>query len=321
MPTARSRWSVAAVALAWACAKATSSDLAGGSYSPFPDNGGGTGARGGAGGTGGTFFAGGSAGTGTGGGAARGGTGGSSAAGGTTASGGTGVGDAGADTGGTGGNSAQGGSGGVPPDVLKNAQVVLYYQARNTETTADRVDMRLFIQNKADTALELSHVEVRYWMTAEATPVTHSYYAAAGMHLNQPPEFVSDGDDSYLDFTFGAGGEVPAHNTDLNATEFQGTIDTTGGNKFDQSNDWSFDASLASDPQPNPKITVYLGGTLIWGCEPSGKCPDTGGGEAGAGGEGGEPATSGTGGATGSGGTGGAAGATGEAGMAGQAGA
>jgi hypothetical protein len=166
--------------------------------------------------------------------------------------------------------------------------------------------MRLFMQNKAATALNLSTVKVRYWMTAEVTPNTHSYYSAGGMDLNGAPTYVADGDNSYLEFTFGSAGQVPAHNSDLNATEFQGTIDTTGNGMFDQSNDWSFNAALDTDPpQPNDKITVYVGTKLIWGCEPSGACPGSNG-EGGAGGQGeaGQGGQPEQGGQTGQGGTG-----------------
>jgi hypothetical protein len=36
---------------------------------------------------------------------------------------------------------------------------------------------------------------------------------------------------------------------------------------FDQSNDYSFNGTF-SKLSPNPKITAYLAGELVWGCEP-----------------------------------------------------
>jgi hypothetical protein len=316
------RLALALVLAAWSCAKAND-NLGGGSYDPTATGGTtGTGAKGGTGGsfgTGGSSASGGKGGTSTTGGTTSTGgstnafggtnaTGGSTSTGGSGATGGTNSTGGSTSTGGsnsTGGTStggtSTGGSGGAPD--LSNAEVVLYYQAKNTMGSADRVDMRLFIQNKAKTALDLSQVTVRYWMTAESPPNVHSYYSAAGMHLVVPPTFVDAGDNSYLEFSFGAGGQVPAQNTDLNATEFQGTIDTTNGGKFDQTNDWSFNAALDTDPpQPNDKITVYAAGKLIWGCEPSGACP--GSGEGGAGGEAGQSTQAGQGGEPGTGGTG-----------------
>ena len=287
----------------WIAAAAIAAVFIGcGTQSPAPTGAGGSGgstthATGGT-GTGGTVSTGGGAGhNGT-----SGGTGGSTSTGGTTSTGGSA-----SSTGGSGGTNANSGSGGAPD--IADASVVLYYQAKNTDATTKQVFMRLFMKNNAATALDLSHVSVRYWMTAEVTPNPHSYYSASGMDLTGAPVYVDAGDNSYLEFTFGPNGQVPAHNTDLNATEFQGTIDPSNGGEFDQTNDWSFNPDLDTDPpQPNDKITVYVGGKLIWGCEPSGACPVNGeggaggeGGQAGQPGQGGEP---GQGGAPGQGGTG-----------------
>jgi hypothetical protein len=328
MRTLDGRWLLGLVLAAWSCAKANDSNLGVGSLDPNATGGtGATAAHGGAGGTfgtggstGGTFGTGGSSATGgKGGTSATGGsassTGGSNSSGGSTSTGGsssstggtTSTGGSASSTGGSGGTNANSGSGGAPD--IADASVVLYYQAKNTDATTKQVFMRLFMKNNAATALDLSHVSVRYWMTAEVTPNPHSYYSASGMDLTGAPVYVDAGDNSYLEFTFGPNGQVPAHNTDLNATEFQGTIDPSNGGEFDQTNDWSFNPDLDTDPpQPNDKITVYVGGKLIWGCEPSGACPVNGeggaggeGGQAGQPGQGGEP---GQGGAPGQGGTG-----------------
>ena len=298
-----------AVLAAWACAKANDSELGGGAYDPNAKAGsGGTSAKGGAGGSSAT------AGTSTGGSSGKGGSaasGGASATGGTSATGG-----AGGSTGGTGGSTTDGGAAGdpgVPPDVLANASVILYYQAKNATEMTGTVDMRLLLENKSKDALDLSRVVVRYWMTAEPSAVnTHTYYHAPTI-LENAPTFVDDGANSHVEFTF-SGDTIPGHNSDLNATEFQATLDAANNQKFDQSDDWSFNGAFTGNPQPNDKITVYLAGKLIWGCEPSGKCPTT----SGAGGAGGEGGQAGQAGQAGGGGT--SAGQSGDAGMGGQAG-
>jgi len=301
---------------AWACAKATDSDLGGSvvdSQAGKPASGGVGGtmvAKGGSGGssassTGGTSAAAGKAGTGTGGSSTGGSaTGGSSAGGSGNASGKGGTG------GSTGGTSSGGNAGddGVPPDVLARAKVVLRHIARNHSSSANAVDVRLFFENKADDALDLANVKVRYWTTLEGTYGNLAcYYAAILGKENVTLSIVEDGDDSHVLIGF-KNGEVPAHNgSPFTNTEFQMKVDAQNGSMFDQDNDWSY-APLTADnpPEPNDKITVYLADKLIWGCEPSGTCAGDGGagGQGGQGGEAGQPATGGTaqGGASGQGG-------------------
>jgi hypothetical protein len=287
MPRATGSAFVAAALLSvWSCAKQTSSDLGGGAISPPGGKSGagaagraGSAARGGGGGSGAVS----SGGTGTG----TGGAGGTSAGTGNAATGGSG--------GSTGGSAPQGGDAGdngLPPGVLENTSVVLRYIARNHDAQASAVDSRFFFENKADAALGLSNVLVRYWTTPEVSYANlKCYYAAIGGSSNVTLAFVDAGADSHIDLTF-ASGEVPAHNAaPFTSTEFQMKLDAQGGS-FDQSNDWSFDGTLTSDnpPAPNPKVAVYLAGELVWGCEPNGTCAGEGGaaGAAGQGGQGGQ---------------------------------
>lgn len=295
MPRTNGTLFVAAALLSvWSCAKQTSSDLGGGAITP-PGGKSGAGAAGRAGN------------------AARGGSGGSGA----VSSGGTGTGTGGvgasagasnAATGGTGGSTGgtapQGGDAGdngLPPGVLENTSVVLRYIARNHDAQSSAVDARFFFENKADAALGLAHVLVRYWTTPEASYGNlQCYFAAIIGKSNVTLAFVDAGADSHVDLTF-ASGEVPAHNqAPFTSTEFQMKLDAMDGGSFDQSNDWSFDPTATSDnpPVPNPKIAVYLGGELVWGCEPNGTCAGEGG-AAGAGGQGGQGGQSESGGSAG----------------------
>ncbi len=258
--------------LVWSCAKAEDSPLVG---SAVPSAG-----RGGSAGTGvgGTL---GSGGTST-------GKGGSSGVGGSAATGGSGGSGAG-----TGGTSGAGGSGGLPAcgsGAIDDAGVVLRYIVGNASAMSDQLFMHLYFENKSDQPLDLAHVTVRYWMTAEPefdSPVTdYRGPQVSGEHAT----YVDDGELSHLFITF-SGNEVPPHNdTDLNPTEVQFRIQGRNGARFDQSNDYSFAPTLTSNPPaPNDHITVYIDGALAWGKEPSGRCPDTGeGGAAGEGGQGGE---------------------------------
>ena len=58
---------------------------------------------------------------------------------------------------------------------------------------------------------------------------------------------------------------------------------TNNSSPFNQTDDFSWNAADTA-AAPNDKIPLYLDDTLIWGCEPSGKCFGDGAGGAGAGG-------------------------------------
>ena len=73
------------------------------------------------------------------------------------------VGEDGSGNGGTAGpgNGGSAGKGGVPPDVLERAEVIMHYQAKNTTpTNSSAVEMSLYFQNASDDALPLDAVEV-----------------------------------------------------------------------------------------------------------------------------------------------------------------
>ena len=267
---------------------------------------GGTGAAGtGGGGAGGVSAIGGMGGTTTG--AGRDGSGGSvtagrSGTGGTNATGGV------ANVGGNGGvgpapggatNGGRTGAAGMPsdpnwkpPDMTATAELLVLYVAAVKDASAQDLRMTLTMKNQTDTPYDVSGFTMRYWMSSEPPPKPQFDYVSDGLSLSKTLQFVANDANSYLLFTFGKGGVVPPF-TDPNAQnedQIQGRVESgIGSVKFNQSNDWSFDATAATTAKPNPKMTIYdAKGTLIWGCEPSHLCagpPSTG--EAGGGGQGG----------------------------------
>ncbi len=93
-----------------------------------------------------------------------------------------------------------------------------------------------------------------------------------------------------LEFSFSAGGQIPVYvdqNTLNNTTQLQVRVASKINNtNFNQANDWSFNAT-STVAAPNPKITVYNGDTLLWGCDPAHVCPSApAAGEGGMGGQG-----------------------------------
>jgi len=173
----------------------------------------------------------------------------------------------------------------VPEDVIEKASVVLYYWPETTAPRTDRIFMRLFLENKSDKPLQLAQVSVRYWMTSEvSSPTVAHYYQGANIN-GETVRFV-DAEPSYVEFTFS--GRSIAQRADLAASEFQ--LQVTGG-RFDQTNDFSFDAGHALGRAPHDKITVYVADRLVWGCDPSGHCAEQPASEGGAGGAAGNPGT------------------------------
>jgi hypothetical protein len=197
-----------------------------------------------------------------------------SSAGTNTSTGGTGEGGAPPETSttGEGGENASGGTGGVPPDVIDNARIVLLYKVDNSNAASASVFMHLYLRNQGDDEFPLNAAEVRYWLDADGL----SYSFAS--HYQGPaigPVTLDRGDDAgeeYVAITFGASASLPANTADINSTEFQVKLDATQGT-FDQSNDYSFAPELMS-PKEHLRVTVYLAERLIWGCEPSGVCAD-----------------------------------------------
>lgn len=179
------------------------------------------------------------------------------------------------------GSAGAGGTAAIPPDVLARASAVVYYQTSHATAMDKTIQMKLFITNQSADPLPMAHVKIRYWFTAEVTTELHQYYTGPQVKMPQAM-FVSDGANSHVLLTFGGGSIVKGG--DMNASEIQLEIDNNTS-PFNQADDFSWaPADVAATP--NDKITLYLDDTLIWGCEPSGKCFDDGAGGQGAGGQG-----------------------------------
>jgi endoglucanase len=207
------------------------------------------------------------------------GTAGSKAAGGnaSTTAGSAAGGTAGAGTGGSSGSAGAGGTPAmIPPEVLARASAVVYYQTMEAAAMDGKIQMKLFIKNQSADPLPMANVKIRYWFTAEVATELHQYFTGEQARPAMAM-FVNDAANSHALMTFGGG--VIKQGQDINFSEIQLEITNNTG-KFNQADDFSWQpTSVASTP--NDKITLYLDDTLIWGCEPSGKCVDDGSGGAG----------------------------------------
>lgn len=149
-------------------------------------------------------------------------------------------------------------------------------QSRTNDAGASgaQVQLGLRLRNTGDQPFDLSAVRLRYWFTADnrtGDPIPACYYAGFGcgrvtLAVTRLTA-LRDNADHYLEvgFTDGsvaAGGEV---------TIDQLALRDPNGASYRQDNDHSFgsQASFAD----NPRVTVYVGGDLVWGAEPE-RVPD-----------------------------------------------
>jgi hypothetical protein len=203
---------------------------------------------------------------------------------GTSAEGGEPASNGGTSSGGKGGAGGTGGTGTtVPPDVLARASAIVEYETDQVAASTKTIFAKLHIVNQSVDPLPMANVKIRYWFTAEATPELHQYYVSATI-IGPKAAFVEAAANSHVLLTF-TGGQVKKGD-DFNLSEIQLTI-ANNLTAFTQSDDFSWQPTSTTH-KPNGKITLYLDDTLIWGCEPSGKCfdDDDGTGGAGAGGQG-----------------------------------
>jgi hypothetical protein len=179
-------------------------------------------------------------------------------------------------------SSGSGGSGGIPQEVLDNAQVVVEYKVNGAGAaeSSNQIFAHFYLRNQSTDALPLETAELRYWFDPDGLGyMTNSYHSGSDV---EPVTLAAgnDGEFDYMGVTFTSSARLPTNN-DLNASEIQMTLMSSGGN-FDQSNDYSFSPGFVAQA-PHDRVTFYLSGTLIWGCEPSGACASDAMGQAGAG--------------------------------------
>ncbi len=134
--------------------------------------------------------------------------------------------------------------------------------------SSSQIQLGLRLRNTGDSAVPLDTVTMRYWFTSDAagSPQPTCYYATVGCgQLDLHVRALSTphaGADRYLEVGFTGGQVAPGAAAALD----QLAILDQGGESFDQHDDHSFlnQSSFAS----NLRVTVYVGGDLVWGDEP-----------------------------------------------------
>jgi len=154
------------------------------------------------------------------------------------------------------------------------------YRCANTASTTQDIRAQIQVLNDGPLDVALTDVTIRYWFTSEPTLSDLTYscdYAAVGSS-GITNTFGTLGDSDFLEIGFTSSATVPtwlggdgSSNSlpvGANTGDIQNRMGRNSNVDFDQSNDYSFDASI-SDYTDNSQITVYYQGELVWGTEPS----------------------------------------------------
>jgi len=160
-------------------------------------------------------------------------------------------------------------------DITSPGRLAVYYYS-DSAASGSSIQIHLDLVNYTAFSSKLTQVTVRYWFTDEARAidagslpnVLEQYYVPIATTMKfitlNPPRA---GADTVLEMSYSstpdAGTswvETRGFNFAFHKTSYNGT--------YDQTNDYSYDATLKSALGLNPKITAYVGGVLAWGCEP-----------------------------------------------------
>jgi hypothetical protein len=201
--------------------------------------------------------------------------------GGAASTGGTGGHAGGSDAGGTGGKSSgagSGGSGSGGTGRIDQKDITTQYQAVETGTAApvQHIYGQIQIVNMGGGNAYLKDTKVRYYFTNELAPTVPQFeiqlkqlrapnltvdFQCAGTIVKMATPTADA--DTYIEFTFPNDPQV-LDSGKTGIIQFRIFDPMPTQPKFDQSNDYSFNAKTV----PTDKITLYYKDNIIWGNEP-----------------------------------------------------
>ncbi|OAX50777.1 glycoside hydrolase family 6 protein [Paenibacillus sp. AD87] len=146
--------------------------------------------------------------------------------------------------------------------VVPTSDLVLQYRAGDTNAADNQIKPYFNIKNVGNTAVNLSDLKIRYYFSKEGTAAMDSAIDWAQVGGDNIQRTFTD---SYveLSFTSGAGAiQAGGQSGDIQLRMYK-----TDWSNFDETNDYSYDPTKTSYQDWN-KVTLYKGGTLVWGIEP-----------------------------------------------------
>lgn len=146
--------------------------------------------------------------------------------------------------------------------VVPTSDLVLQYRAGDSNATDNQIKPFFNIKNLGSTAVDLSDLKIRYYFSKEGTAALDS---AIDWAVVGGANIVRTFGDGYVELSFTSGaGSIPAGGQ---SGDIQLRIYKTDWSNFDESNDYSYDPTKTSY-QDWDKVTLYQGGSLVWGIEP-----------------------------------------------------
>ncbi|MBO9598336.1 MAG: glycoside hydrolase family 6 protein [Cohnella sp.] len=166
-------------------------------------------------------------------------------------------------------NSAQASA--TPTGGTGTSALVAQYKVSNANATDNMIYATLNIKNTGTTAVNLSGVKLRYYLTKDGS-ANLSFWcdyaqvgtsAVSGAFTTINP--AKTGADTYLEISFSsAAGSIAAGGQ---SGDIQIRIAKSDWSNFNEADDYSFDGTKSAFADWN-KVTLYQGGTLAWGIEP-----------------------------------------------------
>lgn len=145
------------------------------------------------------------------------------------------------------------------------------YKAPNANPTDNMISASFTIKNTGAISVSLNGLKLRYYLTKEGSAALNFYcdYAQIGSgSVSGAFGAVSPaktGADTYLEISFSpAAGAIAAGGQ---TGDIQIRVAKADWSSFNENNDYSFDATMTSYADWS-KVTLYQGGSLVWGTEP-----------------------------------------------------
>nr|WP_233516805.1 glycoside hydrolase family 6 protein [Paenibacillus curdlanolyticus] len=160
-------------------------------------------------------------------------------------------------------------TGGITPPT---GNLVVQYKVNNANATDNMINATLNIKNTGTTAVNLSNLKVRYYLTKDTTSAGLSMWTdyaqigssnVSGVFASVSPSKTTA--DTYLELSFSAAaGSIAAGGQ---SGDIQIRVAKSDWSNFSETNDYSYDGTKTAFVDWN-KVTLYQSGSLVWGIEP-----------------------------------------------------